>query len=338
MTSSGSHLLEIDERFCQCPICLQQYKEPKQLPCLHRYCSTCLQEILDRNVSVGVITCPECREQFEIPKNGVDGFKTDFNIKNVIEYIQLQKSLEDEQLRECLDCAKETKVTAYCFKCNDFLCKNCHNTHVTKKMLKDHKQHTLTLENIKSRNMTLEKLVALKEAPRCQDHPENLSQLCCRTCNNLPICLTCTYGSHEDHKIKDVHIPATEEKKSLHEQLQILSQYKERMYKMSERVEKIRTDLSSNAKEKEEFYQTRHKRDVDNTEAEIKNMKDSKKMREDELKNKVEKNVTEAREAMEKELEEIKQKYDNICDGIRKEGETELRKLMTENEEHLQKY
>lgn len=157
MASSGSHLIEIDEKFCQCPICLQQYKEPKLLPCLHRYCSDCLKQLIERDQFLNTLSCPECRSDFEIPEGGIAGFKTDFHMKNIIEYIELQKSLEGGQMRICCDCLNKAKVAAYCFKCKDFLCQECYNTHLTKSILKDHKKHTFSLEDIKSNHLALEK-------------------------------------------------------------------------------------------------------------------------------------------------------------------------------------
>ncbi|KAJ8032305.1 E3 ubiquitin-protein ligase TRIM56 [Holothuria leucospilota] len=335
MARSASHLLEIDERFCQCPICLQQYKEPKQLPCLHRYCRECLDELIERNSVVGTITCPECRAEFEVPAEGLNGLKTDFYIKNIIEYIQLQKSLEDGQLRECCDCLKTVKVTAYCFKCNDFLCKECHSSHMTKKILRDHKQHTLSLEEINSKNMTLEKLIALKETPRCQRHSENLSQLCCRTCSNLPICMTCIYGSHENHKIKDVNILATEEKEKLGKELRKLNQCKERVDKISETVDKVNRNLINNIKEKKERYQTRYERNISELKIEMKNITDNKRIQETELKAKQSRLLIETRKQMEIELEEVRQNFDSTCEAIRKEYDDKVRSLELSSDKQL---
>ena len=76
----------------------------------------------------------------------MDGFKTDFYMKNMIEYIEIQRSLEPQQLRECFDCSKKLNVIAYCFKCMGFLCKDCLENHMTRRSLKDYKQHTLCLQ------------------------------------------------------------------------------------------------------------------------------------------------------------------------------------------------
>ena len=70
----------------ECAVCLEQYKEPKVLPCLHSFCKTCLEGLLTKEtknirmprgeeraaqgrrkkVSVWKINCPSCRISVEV--------------------------------------------------------------------------------------------------------------------------------------------------------------------------------------------------------------------------------------------------------------------------------
>ncbi|KAJ8032616.1 E3 ubiquitin-protein ligase TRIM56 [Holothuria leucospilota] len=335
MASSASHVMQIDEKFCQCSICLQQFKEPKLLPCLHRYCSNCLEQLIERNQSTNTLSCPECREDFEIPKGGIADFKTDFYMKNIIEYIQLQKSLEDEQMRHCCDSLKKVKVTAYCFKCNDFLCQECYNIRLTKKMLKDHKQHTFPLEDIKSKYLTLEKLSLLKEAPRCESHPEDLCRLCCITCKNMPICVNCTYGSHEHHSIKEVSMLAAQARETLQVQLTTLGQSKARLYQMAKTVDRVRKDLLSDVKQKKETFKRIHDWNIKKINTEMRNMEESNRIKEAEIEKMKEKDLKERRKQMEKEISEVKIKYDNICDEIINDSVMKLSNLKQQHDKDL---
>ena len=47
----------------ECAVCLEQYKEPKVLPCLHTFCKRCLQGLLThtREGLAWKIKCPTCR-------------------------------------------------------------------------------------------------------------------------------------------------------------------------------------------------------------------------------------------------------------------------------------
>ena len=50
----------------ECAVCMEQFKEPKVLPCLHTYCKMCLQELLKDQGSDYVINCPECRQEAKV--------------------------------------------------------------------------------------------------------------------------------------------------------------------------------------------------------------------------------------------------------------------------------
>ena len=50
----------------ECAVCLEQYKEPKVLPCLHSYCKKCLDGLLTKQGVVWRIKCPSCRISVEV--------------------------------------------------------------------------------------------------------------------------------------------------------------------------------------------------------------------------------------------------------------------------------
>ena len=58
-------LLTKFEEHLSCPICLEQFKDPKVLPCLHSYCHECIVKL---NKTGNYITCPECRMTVEVRK------------------------------------------------------------------------------------------------------------------------------------------------------------------------------------------------------------------------------------------------------------------------------
>ncbi|KAJ8032630.1 Transcription intermediary factor 1-beta [Holothuria leucospilota] len=132
-------------------------------------------------------------------------------------------------MRECYGCSKQLRVTAYCFKCNDFLCQDCHNFHVKNKFLKDHQKHTLSLVDIESKSITIEKLASMRDAPRCVTHPEKISELYCKTCDDLPVCMACMLGVHKGHDLHEVRALAKAKREMLAQQLETLEKlHKER--------------------------------------------------------------------------------------------------------------
>ena len=57
--------VELRERLT-CAVCMEQFKEPKVLPCLHTYCKKCLEKLVKKQGSEQVITCPECRQDAKV--------------------------------------------------------------------------------------------------------------------------------------------------------------------------------------------------------------------------------------------------------------------------------
>ncbi|KAL3891579.1 hypothetical protein ACJMK2_003835 [Sinanodonta woodiana] len=57
-----------------CPICLEVYTSPRQLPCMHAFCEKCLQKHISTNAykvgTVKVFVCPVCIAVANQPKPG----------------------------------------------------------------------------------------------------------------------------------------------------------------------------------------------------------------------------------------------------------------------------
>ena len=59
-------------KMLECPVCFEKMCLPKLLPCGHTFCIVCLSKIADNTK----IECPNCRKIHNLPKDGVNGFKT----------------------------------------------------------------------------------------------------------------------------------------------------------------------------------------------------------------------------------------------------------------------
>ncbi|KAJ8040070.1 E3 ubiquitin-protein ligase TRIM56 [Holothuria leucospilota] len=244
MATATGGLDDIDEKFLQCPICLKQLQEPKQLTCLHRFCSGCLSKLLQE--SPGVIECPECREEIAVPENGVAEFKTDFHLKNLIEFIRLKMLLvENKETKECYSCSKREQVSAYCWKCSGFLCKACHQFHRTNKITKDHVPSILDLKDPAIHKLGVVKLSQLVDSPRCLNHPENIMRLCCATCNYDFICVTCVHGDHVGHDTKDIRTMAQVNTTNLKSKITLLREYEDNIYKLRQEVKSVARNTDS---------------------------------------------------------------------------------------------
>ncbi|XP_071824837.1 uncharacterized protein [Apostichopus japonicus] len=301
---------DIEDKFFECSICLDLFKEPKLLPCLHRFCKPCLEPILEGQV--GTFKCPLCKDVCKIPNNRIDGFKTDFHMKSMLQFIQLQKTFENEEVRVCVGCSKKLKVTAYCFKCKDFLCVQCYQFHSTNKMVADHRGNVLALKDVEGKSLTLEKLASLKEALRCHVHTKFKAQLCCCTCGNLPVCVTCTYGKHKGHDLQDVANVSKEERERLQKRLEELVKLKENVTSLTDKINKVNEELTSVVADTKAKWKTQYE---DQT-RKLKNKKEKEKREFNRFKTVLEersrKELQKLETEMEEKIREIRDEYDRM--------------------------
>ncbi|XP_071846130.1 E3 ubiquitin-protein ligase TRIM56-like [Apostichopus japonicus] len=249
MATWNPFIEDLTENFFMCSVCLDQFNEPKLLPCLHRYCNDCLRKVVQASHD-GTIECPLCKQRCCIPKDGLDGFKTDFHMKSVLEFIELRKSFEKKDFKQCVSCSKDVVCSAYCFKCRDFLCDECYKVHISNKMFTDHQPSTLKLENMAAKNLTMEEIAAMTEDPRCHFHIKEPAKLCCGTCQNEPVCLVCTHGKHKGHDLIDVNDLAQKERTLLNRNLAELSKHKTKLYALPEKVQMTLVKLNENVTKK----------------------------------------------------------------------------------------
>ncbi|KAJ8018876.1 E3 ubiquitin-protein ligase TRIM33 [Holothuria leucospilota] len=231
-------------------------------------------------------------------------------MKNLVEYIQIQQSLQSDEMRECYGCSKHLRVTAYCFKCNDFLCEDCQNFHITNKFLKDHRKHTLSLKDVESKNITIEKLASMRDAPSCHSHPEKVSELYCETCDSLPVCVACMFGDHKGHNLHEVKALSKSKRELLAQKLRCLENL-DHAYELTAPVQ-AKEKLISNVISEKEKIKMMYTNEVNRTKGKLQDVLEKKEIIKLEKQN-TEKQVFDTLHAdMEKEIQDIRKKYEGI--------------------------
>ena len=64
-----------------CALCLEEFKQPKILPCSHTFCLQCLEELI-RTHPGNKFPCPECRAIMKVGHFFVLSFQCILNISN----------------------------------------------------------------------------------------------------------------------------------------------------------------------------------------------------------------------------------------------------------------
>ena len=83
-TSIQYDMVAAVEHEISCPVCLEEFEEPKCLPsCAHNVCRHCLQGMVKKRSNA--IECPVCRVESIIPQGGVAAFPKNYLLVRLIE-------------------------------------------------------------------------------------------------------------------------------------------------------------------------------------------------------------------------------------------------------------
>ena len=187
--------LELLEKQVQCPICLETYRDPKTLTCLHAYCRECIQQLLERQQRDQELECPQCRSVVPVEGNDPNSLPTVFFINGLIEVYQVMKKAESSEIT-CQNCSSEAKAISFCHTCSMFICASCTNAHRTMRAFASHK--TISISSLREGTWIQ---LPTKKAPTstCEKHEEERRKLYCFECEQL-ICRDCTLIDHAGHK------------------------------------------------------------------------------------------------------------------------------------------
>ncbi|XP_076083118.1 uncharacterized protein LOC143054106 [Mytilus galloprovincialis] len=178
-----------------CTICLETFKVPKYLPCLHTFCETCINTYIVSSVEKGKITegftCPVCRKivsagaTLERPELWAPSLPSNHFVTSMLDKRAIQKA--EKMCNSCLLNKEKTKAKSWCTICEEAFCEQCEKCHKNFKMSARHK--LLNIEEMQS-GVTPFKVC---EVQSCEEHPGKTvefycldhSQSCCTSCATL---------------------------------------------------------------------------------------------------------------------------------------------------------
>ena len=194
-SSTPSDALKKLEEQLTCPICLDDYTDPKILLCLHSFCHQCLEGLpLDLQGKKLFLSCPTCRTPTELPEAGVAGFPIAFFINNLTEVHSLLKKVSGDQHVSCDNC-KKSDATGYCKQCTKFFCTECLGVHNKWAPFVDHT--VISLDEV-ARNAFQLLSIKPEVTMNCSSHDKPL-EIYCETCYDF-ICHNCTVRIHKGHE------------------------------------------------------------------------------------------------------------------------------------------
>lgn len=96
------------------------------LPCQHSFCRCCLERLADNDGRWG--RCPQCRQLFRIPFQGVGAFDVNRTIAQLLDTFPKHQNERPALTAKCAGCKKEERI-ATCDHCKEALCKICRSDH-----------------------------------------------------------------------------------------------------------------------------------------------------------------------------------------------------------------
>lgn len=141
MAEGETYQKQVEEQL-NCPVCLEQYRQPKQLRCHHSFCTECLERIPSEEDRSGCNTlrCPTCREVTPLTDEGILALPSSFLLVNLLEICKRTHritvtSAENEERWVCTDHKKLLDI--YCNDCEVVICHHC--------SLRSHRDHSYDL-------------------------------------------------------------------------------------------------------------------------------------------------------------------------------------------------
>jgi len=107
----------------KCPICQEDVKDPRLLPCIHSFCLECLENYCrsESKLPGDDVPCPECRHEFQIPEDGVAGLTVRTHDKESAHSASPGHQGGDHY---CIEHRERVKI--YCFDCQKNMCSMCY--------------------------------------------------------------------------------------------------------------------------------------------------------------------------------------------------------------------
>lgn len=183
-----------------CPICLQLFREPVELPCGHNYCLTCIKEAANAEDPKCPKRCPECREEYGSP----EALPKNFKLSSIVDGFLVAttggglKGGTTVQCDQCLD--NPVAAVKFCTRCEMSLCPG---------HLKKHEERHRSLH-------VLVELPAERDGKRCTVHLKVTEYLCVQ--ERLFLCSKCLMeGAHQFHEVQTFEVAKEEMKRVLEE-------------------------------------------------------------------------------------------------------------------------
>jgi len=202
---SASVAIKRLESVTECAICVGDLTDARVLPCVHTFCLKCIEKWSQKEHTGQKVSCPICREEFEIPEGGISALPKDCFVEKLSEVKKLSTTLSqgDVVCDVCCDDKERSgekgtkKATVYCLDCRQNMCEQCCGLHRKFRFPGVHKVIELNDE------MNVDEILRKFPENVCDKHADKCIEIYCFDCKEA-VCMMCCLTSHNSHSFKDI--------------------------------------------------------------------------------------------------------------------------------------
>ena len=203
-----------------CAICQDLLNNPKILPCLHSFCTSCLKEwsgrLANLDPSKRQLECPLCRAKVLLSTSrDVEELPVHFSAIRLVEIVRLEQTSVTKTTPICQNCKEGENAVSSCNECAILLCDFCEKAHQRFKATSEHK--ICSLDELRKSNSELPTAPS-ERIEMCPTHPTKPLELYCK-CEEVLICRDCIIKKHKDHDYDVISDVVEKEKRILQEAL-----------------------------------------------------------------------------------------------------------------------
>lgn len=211
----------------KCFLCLDKFKDPRELDCCHIFCKRCLDSYIKTICPNGNIDCPLCDTQTATPQHGAEGIKRNF-------YLNLGTTVVGVSCDVCKD---DEGAIGRCIECEQDFCERCFGYHNSIASTREHHIATLGEDHLQGK---------LTRDLYCPIHVNEKEIYYCTECEKL-VCQFCNMTKHKLHvarvttEMSDKYREQLEKTVDSEEYVNYLQWMTERKTEVTQRVKKMAT-------------------------------------------------------------------------------------------------